>query len=273
MAKIEHNDELLYGLNVKLVSEPPRGYSGLSTIGEPCARKLQYMHYWTITPLITKRLKRLFNVGHRAEDVMVMELAEQDIIVGSFQKEIIGFAGHWKGHVDGVGYHVQNPEDLFLTEFKTHNDKNFKALKKQGVEKAFPKHYDQMQAYMGYLKLPMALYLAENKNDSEYWYTWVEFDKVRFRELKGKECDVITSDVLLPRIGNDTPAWFECKMCEYANVCFGRKKPSVNCRTCKYVDVVNNGEWICSMTGICRTEEEQRIGCDKYEQSTFFDNA
>lgn len=264
MAKIEFQDPMLHKLNNELTSAPLRPYLGLSGIGNPCHRSLQYYHYWAYTDHLSSRISRLFGVGHSAEADMVASLAEVGITVTDDQKSIEGMAGHWKGHIDGIG----NGE--FLVEFKTHNDKSFKDLKKKKVAASKPMHYHQMQAYMGYLELPTALYMAYNKNDSEYYIEWIDFNPDVFDGQKRKQLEIIASDALLPRIGNNTRSWFECKFCNASAVCFGDKEPAKNCRTCNSVDVLEDGLWSCNKVGEGLTEQDQRKGCEEYSIAEIF---
>lgn len=252
---------------------PLREYLGLSQVGHPCHRYLQHYHYWTFKSQHSARIERLFGFGHMMEQYMIDDLASVGIIVKSSQAEAIGTGGHWKGHLDGIGYRNDTPDYRFLVEFKTHNDKSFKDLKKKGVKASKPIHYDQCQAYMGYFKLPSCFYLAYNKNTSEYEYTIIPFDKEHFEDLRRKELEVITADTFLPRIGNNTPAWFECKMCDARKVCFNKEEPIISCRTCEYVDVVDKGGWICSMDQRALSKADQIKGCGKYKLAGMFNEA
>ena len=264
-------DEYTTKLNDEVIESETRTYLGLSQIGETCHRKLQYNHYMAFKSSITVRVKRLFKRGHDAEMEMIDDLQKIGIIVTDQQKAIKATAGHWRGHIDGIGEFIfERGFGRFLVEFKTHNDKSFKDLLKLKVKTSKPVHYDQMTAYMGYLELPKCLYVATNKNDSAYYLEWVEFNEERFKELKRKEFEIITSDALLPRIGTGTPTWFECKFCDAADVCFNNKPVESNCRTCQYVDVMDEGVWHCSKHKQNLTEAEQRAGCPSYNLSEMF---
>jgi hypothetical protein len=266
MAIIPAEDNLKYKLNNTLCKkELPRPYLGLSMIGEKCHRYLQYYHYWAYEIQITRRIRRLFDDGHKAENTIIQELAINEIIVTGMQAEVIGTAGHWKGHSDGRAFHIDDNLDQFLVEFKTHNDKNYCDLVKNGVRKAFPKHHSQATSYMGYEKLPKTLYVGYNKDTSEMHPEWFDFDQDHFNELKRKEIEVIASDELLPRIGNGSSAWFECKFCDARKVCYGKQKPAQNCRTCEHVDILDKGVWACSLDNETLTLREQKAGCDAYK--------
>ncbi len=269
MARVERDNEDLHELNDIIITDEPRRYLGLSQVGEPCLRKLQYHHYFASKKHHSKRIRRLFNVGHSAEKLMTKDLESIGIIVTGDQTEVIGVSGHWKGHIDGAGTKDSDPEE-FLVEYKTHNDKSFKVLKKDKVFKSKPVHYAQVQAYMGYMEFKKCLYMALNKNDSEYYIEWIYFDEEYFKELKRKQLEVITAETLLPRIGNNSKSWFECKRCDEAPVCFRDKPIAKTCRSCVNVDVLSQGDWFCSKFESLLTVEEQRVGCEDYKIERMF---
>lgn len=239
-------------LNDKQHTNSLRKHLGLSMIGHKCHRYLQYNHYDAFEVTHSTRILRLFGEGHRMEPVLRNELGYK-LGIKSFddQFEVVGFAGHWKGHIDGKGYFLEESEfkdlidDIFLVEFKTHNDKSFKDLKKNKVKVSKPAHYAQMQTYMDHCKLTHALYVAYNKNDSEIYLEVVEHDPDFCKDLKRKEGEVIMADELLPRIGNDSPAWFECKMCDARKVCFNKEEPKKSCKNCEHADILDDGVWKC----------------------------
>lgn len=245
--------EMDWLLNSIEVKNDLRGYNGLSGIGVNCIRKLQLAHYDCYMVSNSIRMLRLFNEGHRMEPVLTDILDKAlGIEITSDQEEVVGFAGHWKGHIDGKGRFRDDSKFLdykpgeFLVEFKTHNDKSFKDMQKNGVKKSKPMHYGQVTSYMGYNKLEWTLYIAYNKNDSEIYIEWIQFDPEYFRELQRKEAEVVTADSLLPRIGNDKATWFECKLCDAVKVCFGKKPIKESCKNCTWVDVHDEGVWECT---------------------------
>jgi len=264
-------DEFGFDLNHEITVQPPRDYLGLSQIGHTCHRYLQHYHYWTFTSEISDRLQRLFNVGHMMEPAMIDALSTKGIHVTGEQTGMVGAGGHWKGHCDGIAIAEANPGVQFLVEFKTHNEKSFALLKKNGLDSK-TMHIDQMQAYMGYLKLPYALYMAYSKNTSEYWLKTMQFDEDRFIELKRKEVEIISSDVMLPRIGNGSPSWFECKFCDAREVCFGRKPVEKTCRSCYHVDVLDEGKWSCTHSDKpgSLNSDTQREACGYYDLGGMF---
>lgn len=258
-------------LNDKEVVAEQRNYMGISGIGHNCYRYLQYNHYWAFTQTHTARIERLFNVGKNAEPAMIYDLATIGLVVSMQQIEVIGFAGHWKGHIDGLIHDVHNYDaGDRLWECKTHNDKSFKDLTKKGMRASKPAHYSQMIGYMGYLELGEGLYHALNKNTSEYYFESVTFDIEHFEELKIKQSDIILTDGLFPRIGNNSKAWFECKFCDAKKICFGEEQIKRSCRTCMYVEAKDEGAWVCTKHEISLDTNEQIKGCDNYKLYEIF---
>lgn len=253
------------------VENAERGYLGMSTIGSSCARKLQYSMYLVKpTTRISKRIERLFNDGHSFEHKLCKLLEDAGLPVTGRQIRLKCENEMWFGHIDGV---IEFNVVAYLAEMKTHNDKNFKNVVKMGVKKGKPEHYDQMTLYMGYGGWTQGIYFAYNKNDSDIYFEIVEFDPVHFEKLKRKMVDVIASDVLLPRIGNNSPTWYECKFCNFSDVCFGKAEVHKGCRTCKHVEPHNGNKWSCNYHEIVDIPFPSQIeGCPDHELAGRFDD-
>lgn len=266
-------DEMTRLVNDTPVKQENRHYNGLSAIGTKCVRRLQYTHYDALDITHSCRMIRLFGVGHTMEPKLRKELTQfLGMVFKGDQDEVIGFAGHWKGHIDGLGMFLRSSkfytfdDDWFLMEYKTHKASSFAALKKDGVKKSKPMHYSQMTSYMGYKKLGRGLYVGYNKDTSEIYLEWILFDEAEFNENKRKEAETVMADTLLPRIGNDSPMWHECKLCDALSVCFNKEPIKKSCKNCQHVDILDGGVWQC-------TKGENIKGyvpCDKYEQMEIF---
>lgn len=165
----------------------------------------------------------------------------------------VDFDGHFAGSSDGKvrfppGFILDNgepaPEGQGLGECKTHNDKSFKSLKKDGVAKSKPVHYTQMQVYMHYLGLPWALYCAVNKNDDELYFELVYYD----RSVAERFVDFARKVIPLkypPRKLSENPSWFECKWCEFHEICHHGGRMEINCRSCAFAEPGQEGSWYC----------------------------
>lgn len=276
MAKIPIKDVLAYELDHPQIEEMPRSYLGMSQIGHECDRYLQFYFRWAGTIKIPRQIRRLFDFGHIAEKQITAELERVKCEIYDQQKEFIGFAGHWKGHIDGKIRYVPGREDFqYLLEFKTHNQKFFTKLKKEGVQKGFPKHYDQAQRYLAEEPdLDGIMYVGYNKNDSDYHIEFLERDESRIKELKLRESHVMFAETLLPRIGTGQISWHECRFCDFKQQCFDRKPIMETCRSCKNVEVREGGVFYCNWWDRPLELDWQKDGCDDYEfDNEFFDRA
>lgn len=248
--------------------EQPRAYLGGSVIGQECERRLWYSFRWCQRPELEPdgRMKRLFDRGHREEATFVAELRgigctvhDIDPSTGQqFRFKAVG--GHFGGGIDGVVLGVpEAPKTWHLLECKTHNDKSFQALVKQGVAAAKPEHYAQMQVYMHMADLSRALYLAVNKNDDTLYAERVRYDEAEAARLLAKAERVIYAPEPLAKLSND-PAFYKCKMCPMSPTCHGEALPPVSCRTCLHAtpEPDGDGRWSCARFGCDVTTETQR---------------
>ena len=262
----QENEQLLSAIEAIEISELPRHYLGMSQIGEQCVRKLQYYWRWASKIGYSQRVSRIFRTGHLAEDFIIHDIHQVGGEVFGRQDEYVGSGGHWKGHGDGKCKHIPGYEDkVLLLEIKTHNDKSFKGLLRDKVEKSKPMHYAQMQRYMHAEDLELGLYYAYNKNTSEYYVEFIPLDRSFAEELIEKEMTVITSDKIYPRIGNGLPNWHECRFCDFKKVCHGQQDFEQNCRTCRFVDILDEGKWSCTKDNQELDLEFQLKGCDVWE--------
>lgn len=253
-------------------AEVPRNYLGGSIIGKECNRALWYDLRWATKPSFSGRLLRLFDTGHREEPRMVQDL--RDIGVELFERDpktgkqfsYSDMAGHFRGNLDGVAKSVPGGgRQPYVVEFKTHSNKSFNDLKKQGVEKSKPMHYAQMQVYMGWSKMDRALYLAKNKDTDELYCERIAFDVALYERLRAKASSIIFSD-LPPQRLTDDPAFFICKMCDHNQVCHGNRVPQKSCRTCVHLTPQSTGDgiWKCKRYDLEPTHAQQLTGCDDH---------
>lgn len=283
MVQIPVKNVLRNELEHPMIEEFPRHYLGMSMIGEPCDRALQYYHRFASKVTFERRMRRLFDFGHLAEEQIRKEFRRIGVQFHDEQLEIIGFAKHWKGHIDGYATSIPDHPGVWLAEYKTHNEKWFKHLKKNGVKKGFPKQYDQCQRYLnGNKNLQGTFYVGYNKNDSDIYFEFIPHDPGRLKELKAKEIHVVLEDKLFPRIGTGQITWHECQFCDFKKVCFKREPVMKSCRSCKHVECGEEGKWSCvhpdlewQLDGMKRVErdlEEQKEGCGAYELDVEFFN-
>jgi hypothetical protein len=187
------------------------------------------------------------------------------------QTEIVFCYGHGKGHCDGMCTGViEAPKTVHLCEFKTLNDKGFKEMVKFGCESATPKYFSQCQIYMKFLNLTRTLFIVVNKNDDNIYMERIKYDKNKADKLVRKAESIILSEGIPDKPFK--PTWYECRFCDAATICHGDSEPEVNCRTCQFIDIENEGKWSCSHYGLELSTEQQRMGdkCKSYQQAKIF---
>lgn len=267
-----YENDLSYLLNAGTIAEPiTRPYFGLSSIGSECWRKIQYEIYFASVKAFPVRVKRIFDLGHLIEIEVVKALRAQGVIVENDQKEVVGFGGHWKGHIDGEASNVPSAAiTKHLLEIKSMADLYFKKVVKNGLKISNPEYYDQMQSYMDYGKYERGLFVVYNKNTSEMHSERIRTDHERQRELRKKESEICISEKLFSRIGNDDPNFFKCKMCNHRGVCYSHVQVEKSCRSCKHSDMINDGKWQCEKYKVELSFEEQKRGCESYKKSEMF---
>jgi hypothetical protein len=181
------------------------------------------------------------------------------------QFRITGADGHFGGSLDAVlrGCPDFDPNVAILGEFKTHGDKSFTKLVKEGVRSSKYEHFIQMQLYMDGYKLPAALYLAVNKNDDELYGEIIYYEKEQVDKYRQRAQLVVLATEAPPKV-SDSPGWWKCRFCDFQKVCHYNEKPQMNCRTCQYSSPTGGGTWTCSLYKNVLTKSDQLKGCPDY---------
>ena len=256
--------------NMIMPQEKPRPHFGISGAGHKCERKLWLNFRWAVIEKFDPRILRLFRVGQEAENFMCKDLASAGIeLKYTLNNQLyLDFGKHVGGSPDGIGRgFVEAPKAWHIVEFKTHNDKSFKALKSYGVEKSKPMHYSQVQDYMYKtgetlgIKIDRAFYLGANKNDSDYYRERIKLDK-DFAINSIERAQRIALSEHMPEPMTKNPAWFECKFCPCYDFCYKKQlTKEVNCRTCAHSTPLKNGTWYCDKWKNVIPTAAQYIGC------------
>ncbi len=259
--------------------EPPRRHLGASLIGRDCERQLWYAFRWALTKQHDGRLLILFEDGHRAEPQLTAGLRGAGVTVHEVdpvgkQWAVWLLGGHAGGSMDGAGVgFLEAPKTWHVIEYKTHSDDSFKKLEKDGVQKAKPEHFAQMQVYMGETGMTRAFYLAKNKNTSALYSERVEYDPVVHKQLRAKFERIVLSKVPLDRCSND-PSFWKCKQCDFASICHDDALPDINCRTCAHATPELDGHqrWSCALAGRDSTipHEVEATGCQAHRYIPIF---
>jgi CRISPR/Cas system-associated exonuclease Cas4 (RecB family) len=230
-----------------------RPHMGASTLGEKCDRKLWLSFRWAVRETFPGRILRVFRRGHREEETVVEDLRAIGMKVratGAAQTRV-EFGSHVSGSIDGIitAGVPEAPKKAHVLEIKTHSKKSFEAVEKDGVEKAQPKHFAQVQTYMLGTGVDRALYVAVCKDDDRLYVERIELDRVRAERFVERGKCIATQDEIPPPISND-PTWYECKWCSAHDLCHGsRVTREVNCRTCAHSTAEADGTWTCARHG------------------------
>jgi len=234
-----------------------RSYLGMSAIGDPCARKL-WLSFRGYTPLpLDGRILMLFRFGDRVEEEIIYHLRLAGYSVEGQQESFSDHDGWFKGHCDGIIHGVTRRQHIL--EIKSCNANKFKAFQQYGIQKTYQVYYDQAICYCGYAGLERALFVIQNKNNSEIYTERVYFDSEVFEALKQKAYQIITANDPAPQSFTEDSQ--TCGWCDHRVTCWMPSEAIQtlrDCMTCEYL------KWI----GLVRSclhkdhpyEIKQRIG-------------
>ena len=246
-----------------------RSHLGASLIGKACERALWYDFRWTTKARFEGRVLRLFETGNREEERLVRNLRRTGATVLEVDPEtgrqyrVQAHGGHFGGSLDGVAIHLlEAPKAWHVLEFKTHSNKSFTDLVAKKVRESKPQHFAQMQIYMNLMGMNRAMYLAVNKDTDDLYVQRVEADVAYTEQLLEKARRIIFAPTPLPRISEE-PSWYQCRLCDHADVCHGSRAAEVNCRTCLHSSPVEGG-WHCDRHQKPLSEVDQRTGCEQH---------
>ncbi len=137
--------------------------------------------------------------------------------------------GKFRGHVDGV---IIDGPDLAasgvgypcLWEAKCLGAKGGREVERQGLKKARPGYYAQVQIYMAYLDLTAhpAIFTVTNADTAEQQHLLIPFDPEEAQRQTDKAVRIIQATEagdLLPRAFAG-PDYFECRFCQFAGRCW-----------------------------------------------------
>lgn len=231
-----------------------RPHLGGSQIGNPCERALWYMFRHVDKPVFSGRQLRLFETGDREEDRLVANLRAIGCTVWAVDPDTgkqIRFTacdGHFALSLDGVIEDLPDaPKTPHTFEAKTMNDKNFAALKKDGVQKSKPVYWAQCQIGMHMAGLDRCAFLAVCKSTDEIYMERIHVDPAFAIGLIAKAERVVFAEKPPQKLSND-PSFFGCKFCDFKDVCHNAKPPEINCRTCAHATPERGGDgaWSCA---------------------------
>lgn len=256
-----------------------RPHLGASVIGRECNLQIWMMFRWFGERKFPGRMLRLFERGNREEAWLVrdlraagMEVRDCDPETGK-QFEYSKLGGHFGGSGDAqaIGVPGGGRTKIHVCEFKTHNAKSFAALVKDGVQKAKPEHYSQIQLYMAWEGTDRGLYIAVNKNTDNIHIERIRADAKCVSTDEEKAKAIIFGAGKPSQISKKATFW-KCKFCDFKKQCHEGKTPDKNCRTCVFSKPHGDGTWRCGFSRRAWDDEQpvldlerQKVGCDNWE--------
>lgn len=242
---------------------------GASELGVECERAAWFKYRWFKNIEFEPRMLRLFDHGKKEEQRVFDDLINIGCTIDTHDAEgkqynFNALDGNLTGSFDAAVIGFPEKPNWHVLEIKTHNEKSFKDLQKNGVKKSKYRHYVQMQVYMGLSGISHACYFAVNKNDDDLHIEFIDFDDVFYNAMLEKAGRIINSTNPLVKI-NDHPSFYICKMCDYNEICHSGASFNMNCRTCIHSKPTHNGLWHCNLHKTELDKNAQLKGCDKYE--------
>ena len=224
------NAQIDAALTARHRQQRPRDYLGGSRLGEPCARKLVYeVKHAPKDRDFDAGILRVFDAGHQFEALSIRWLREAgfDLRDRSAVGEQFGFAaaeGKLRGHADGVI--VAGPDVGIrwpaLFEHKALGQKSWTDLVKRGLRLSKPIYFAQVQLYMAYFELEVALLTALNRDTLALHHEVVPFEPDEAQRLSDRAVDIlraVEAGELPPRIAHASD-FYLCRLCAYATRCW-----------------------------------------------------
>lgn len=248
-----------------------RNHLGASAIGEECWRKLWYQFRWVKLAQAEGRMRRLWNRGHREEEIFEGFLMWAGFNICSIdpatdkQYRFSKVEGHYGGSTDGTMQIRWANNFPIVADYKTFASKYFEKLKKEKLKISNPKYFDQLSSYGKEFGCSHGLLFAVNKDNDEWYFELIKLDHNRAIELEKKATDIIYATTAPPRI-NDNPAYYKCKSewCSFGGICHYGEQPEKNCRSCVNATPDTEGKWYCMKWNAIIPQTEIPKGCDSW---------
>lgn len=240
-----------------------RSHLGASAIGEECWRKLWYTFRWVKLAQAKGRMRRLWNRGHREEEIF-----EGFLMWAGFRKREIHepfskVNGHYGGTPDDRWIIAWAHDFKLIVDYKTFADKYFEKLKKEKVKVSNPKYFAQLCSYGAAFNVEWGMIFGVNKDNDEWYFEIVKLDHNYAMELEKKATDIIYSPVPPTKI-NENAAYYQCKWCDFQDICHHDEAIEKNCRSCINASPIADGKWNCAKFGTI-PKEAIKDGCPQWQ--------
>lgn len=173
---------------------------------------------------------------------MLRDLRAGGVEVWGEQEKARAVHGFVRGKLDGIALGLlEAPKKTHVVECKSVNTKGFKSIQKDGVRKAKPLHFAQIQLYMHILGIDRGFYYVKCADTQEYWSERIEYDVEFCIRLLANLERIIFSDYPPGRI-SEKADFFACRFCRHHAVCHEGAMPRVSCRTCIHFQTERGGD-------------------------------
>ena len=205
-------------LSQERIEDDARNYIGASSIGSDCLRQIWYQYKGVKAQSVPPKVRRTWDIGKRLEELVIQWVLYAGMVV-----ERTNVTYHainvpiFQGHLDGL---IIIGKKKSILEIKTAKDASFTIFVKKGLKSWNPQYYSQIQSYMGMSGIESAFVLVLNKDNSELYDEFVEFDPDHYESLEQKAIMIANAVVSPPRV-NGSPLWYQCKICKFSKVCHG----------------------------------------------------
>lgn len=266
-------------LEAKAAEEKPRGYLGMSSIGDSCSRKLWYGFRHAGREKFDALTLKRFADGHRSEDLIIERLRLVEglelfsVNEDGSQLRVTDHNGHFSGHLDGTVLGLlQAPKTKHVLEVKCVGDKKFAEFKKavadlgekMALRKWNPTYYAQAQCYMHYTGLTRHYIVVATAGGRDWASARTEYNAADALQLVTKAKRIIDAQEPPERVSNKSD-WYECKWCAFSGICHEQDMPARSCRTCLHSTAMPEGQWHCERWGKTLTLDEQVAGCPTHK--------
>jgi hypothetical protein len=213
-------------IDASFVLEQTRGYLGASAVGHECLRRIQFD--WMCDPEHPARLRDIFNRGHFFEARTREHLVRAGFKFASDDRlRFTALEGMLSGHADGVivgGPKITSITYPCLWEHKAINAKGWRALDRDGLEKAYPQYAAQVALYQHFLGVDEnpAIFTTINADTCERLHLLIPYNPGLTRATIMRAETVIAATragELLPRFTTSRNNW-RCRICAHTKRCW-----------------------------------------------------
>jgi hypothetical protein len=244
-------------------------FIGAGDIGS-CARAIWYSFRWVTEKVYTAKSLLIFQRGQLEEArfaAMLRGIPGVSLWTHQAGKQFGAQVGPIKGKLDGVAKGLPGFDGPAVTEFKGHGE-SFSKLEREGVQKAKPEHYAQVQVYLHAQNLPAGLYLAGEKATENLYAERVDRDPPFVAEMQRRASAIVKADEPPPRID----LTYLCKYCDHRDICGQGEKliegtpRGRSCRTCVHSRFTDSAAMTCALSSHHEDvpHKAQFRGCERH---------